>query len=133
MSVHLRVAHPVVDLKATVAQYKTGLGLQELGSFIDHEGFDGVMLGNARADYHLEFTHCRTHVVAPSPTPEDLLVFYVPERETWERRCRAMLDAGFKDVEPYNPYWKRLGRTFEDRDGYRIVIQRAEWQNASIE
>jgi len=42
-----------------------------------------------------------------------------------------MLNAGFSEVEPYNPYWKHFGRTFEDRDGYRVVIQRAAWQNRS--
>ena len=28
---------------------------------------------------------------------------------------------------PFNPYWDRSGRTFEDPDGYRVVIQRASW------
>jgi catechol 2,3-dioxygenase-like lactoylglutathione lyase family enzyme len=133
MSVHLRVARPVTDLNGSVAQYKAGLGLQVVGTFANHEGFDGVMLGTPGADHHLEFTFCRTHAVVPAPTPEDLLVFYVPEQKAWEGRCRAMFDAGFKEVEPYNPYWKRLGRTYEDWDGYRVVIQRAEWRNDPVE
>ena len=128
MSVHLRIARPVTDLRRAVTQYKAGLGLLELGSFTDHEGFDGVMLGAPGAGYHLEFTFCRAHAVGPAPTPEDLLVFYVPERALWEGRCRAMVSAGFDEVAPYNPYWQRLGRTFEDHDGYRVVIQHAEWQ-----
>lgn len=129
MSTHLRVARPVSDLERTAAQYKAGLGLSEVGAFRDHDGFDGVMLGSPGAGYHLEFTFCRTHAVAPSPTAEDLLVFYVPERAAWDARCQAMRQAGFVEVEPCNPYWKHLGCTFEDRDGYRVVIQRAEWQN----
>jgi hypothetical protein len=39
-----------------------------------------------------------------------------------------MVSAGFDEVAPFNPYWQRLGRTFEDHDGYRVVIQNAEWQ-----
>jgi prolyl oligopeptidase len=38
-----------------------------------------------------------------------------------------MAAVGFREVEPVNPYWKRAGRTFEDPDGYRIVIQRETW------
>lgn len=86
------------------------------------------MLGERASGFHFEFTFCRKHTVVPSPTPEDLLVFYVPEVHAWEARCQAMRRAGFKEVEPYNPYWKRQGCTFEDQDGYRVVIQCAPWQ-----
>jgi hypothetical protein len=34
--------------------------------------------------------------------------------------------AGFAAVVPENSYWGRHGRTFEDADGYRIVLQNAE-------
>jgi hypothetical protein len=71
--------------------------------------------------------------VVPAPTPEDLLVFYVEAAEPWERRCRAMLDAGFREVQAFNPYWSRLGRSFEDPDGYRVVIQRGAWPAATQE
>ena len=109
--------------------YRAALDLRELGRFEDHEGFDGVMLAPAEAGagYHFEFTFCRSHPVAPAPTPEDLWVFYVEPAEAWARRCRAMLDAGFREVEAFNPYWSRLGRSFEDPDGYRVVIQHAAW------
>lgn len=41
--------------------------------------------------------------------------------------CARMLDAGFREVESFNPYWQRHGRTFEDPDGYRTVLQNAGW------
>ncbi len=128
-TMHLRIARPVSDLSRTADLYKRGLGLEVLGSFADHQGFDGVMLGSSEANFHFEFTYCRSHPVAPAPTPEDLLVFYVPEREAWEKRCRAMMEAGFKEVEPFNVYWRRLGRAFEDHDGYRVVIHQSHWSN----
>ena len=43
--------------------------------------------------------------------------------------CDSMLAAGFKEVAAFNPYWDARGRTYEDRDGYRIVLQQAEWSN----
>jgi hypothetical protein len=110
-----------------------GLGLVQLGRFSDHEGFDGVILGTVGAAYHVELTYCRAHPVPPCPTPEDLLVFYVSDPHQWEQRCRAMLDAGFTEVQPLNPYWSRSGRTYQDHDGYRVVIQQASWCNSPEE
>jgi hypothetical protein len=38
-----------------------------------------------------------------------------------------MRDGGFEPVPSFNAYWDRNGRTFEDSDGYRVVIQQAAW------
>ena len=110
--------------------YRRGLGLTILGSFTDHEGFDGVMLGHPASRYHFEFTHCHHHPVRPAPTVEDLVVLYVPEEEEWRTSCNNMVAAGFKQVASFNPYWETHGRTYEDADGYRTVLQRAEWSTA---
>jgi catechol 2,3-dioxygenase-like lactoylglutathione lyase family enzyme len=131
MHTHLRIARPVSDLARSVAQYTQGLGIVQLGSFKDHAGFDGAMLGSPGAGFHWEFTHCTSHPVAPAPTPKDLLVFYVPEQEAWQARCDAMLTAGFAEVQSLNPYWAQSGRSFEDPDGYRVVIQCAAWDGGS--
>jgi len=124
---HLRVARPVSDLGRSQEMYQRGLGLSVLGRFQDHAGFDGVMLGMEDADYHLEFTHYRRVDITPGPTAEDLLVFYVPEAAEWDSACERMQSAGFKLVTPFNPYWALQGRTFEDPDGYRVVLQRESW------
>jgi hypothetical protein len=109
--------------------YCRALGLRVVGRFEDHEGFDGVMLGVAGAGYHFEFTYCRTHPVPATPTAEDLVVFYVPSVAEWQAMCDGMLTAGFKHVAAFNPYWESRGRTYEDCDGYRVVLQREEWSN----
>jgi hypothetical protein len=129
MNVHLRVARPTDILDAIVKMYRDGLDLEILGSFEDHNGFDGVMLGNAGMDYHLEFTRQRGHQVGRAPTQDNLLVFYIPDREAWKSRCQQMEAAGFKPVSSYNPYWDKVGKTFEDPDGCRVVIQNADWSN----
>jgi len=117
----------VSNLARAQAMYCAGLGWQVLGSFQDHAGFDGVILGPGGGDYHFEFTCCRTHPVTPAPTPEDLVVFYVPAGEEWKAACARMLAAGFRQVSSFNPYWDARGRTFEDPDGYRVVVQNAAW------
>lgn len=127
MRVHLRIARPVGDLARSVAMYRDGLGWVELGRFADHAGFDGVMLGDPGAGFHLEFTVSRRHPLKPCPTAEDLLVFYVPEPSAWQMRCDALRTAGFSEVAAFNPYWAQRGRTFADGDGYRLVVQCAAW------
>ena len=109
--------------------YCRGLDLRVIGSFEDHEGFDGVMLGAEGSSYHFEFTRCHAHPVAPAPTPEDMLVLYMPVAAEWQAACAGMVAAGFRQVTPFNPYWEIHGRTFEDPDGYRIVLQHAEWNS----
>ena len=49
------------------------------------------------------------------------------QRATWQAVVRRMAAAGFAPVLSYNPYWDQHGRTFEDPDGYRVVLQRAKW------
>lgn len=127
MQPHLRVARPTDQLDAIRAMYEQGLGFEVLGHFTDHVGFDGVMLGHAGSGYHLEFTHHRGHAAGRAPTRDNLLVFYIPDEQEWSSRCAHMLAAGFAEVPSYNPYWDRAGRTFEDLDGYRVVLQNAAW------
>ena len=45
----LRVARPSDDLDALLRFYRDGLGLELLGGFEGHDGFDGVMLGHPGA------------------------------------------------------------------------------------
>ena len=127
MKHHLRIARPVSDIARTRDMYVRGLGLRIVGSFENHEGFDGVMLGSYGAEYHFEFTHSRAHPVHPAPTVEDLAVFYLPSETEWSAACASMEAAGFKRVTSYNPYWEKSGRTYEDSDGYRVVLQQGEW------
>lgn len=127
MQAHLRIARPVTDIGRSVAMYRSGLDLLEIGRFENHAGFDGVMLGKPGLDYHFEFTYCVTHPVSPAPTPEDLVVFYLPDLEGWRKQCASMLQAGFLEVNAFNPYWRQRGRTFEDHDGYRVVLEQAAW------
>ncbi len=127
MNAQLRIARPVSALDASVMMYSRGLDLTVLDRFENHAGFDGAMLGAPDLPYHFEFTFCRTHPVAPTPTVEDLIVFYVRSATEWNRACESMLGAGFSEVPAFNPYWRQHGRTFADHDGYRVVLQQAEW------
>jgi catechol 2,3-dioxygenase-like lactoylglutathione lyase family enzyme len=123
----LRVARPTNDLEALLAFYRDGLGLEVLASFEGHGGFDGVILGEAGGPYHLEFTRAHGHAAPRAPTKDHLLVFYLPDAEAWRAATERMASAGFSPVASFNPYWDHQGLTFEDPDGYRVVLQRAAW------
>ncbi|MEI8027640.1 MAG: VOC family protein [Pseudomonadota bacterium] len=128
MSHHLRIARPVSNLTKSQIMYCAGLDLSVIGGFLDHEGFDGVMLGHVGTSYHFEFTHCRSHPVMPSPTNEDLAIFYIELPSEWQASCKKMLSAGFNEVNSFNPYWANNGRTFQDHDGYRVVLVNSGWR-----
>jgi len=127
MEATLRVARPTDDLDEVVRFYTEGVGLLQLGSFEDHEGFDGVMLGRPGAQYHLEFTRKRGHFAGRAPTGDQLLVFYLPDESEWQAAVDRMAVAGYESVPSFNPYWDRAGRTFEDPDGYRVVFHNSAW------
>jgi hypothetical protein len=124
----LRVARPTDNLKALGEMYRRGLGFELLGAFSDHDGFDGIMLGHPGAAYHLEFTAAKGHHAGRAPTEDNLLVFYLPEDGEWRSQCAKLLAAGFVGVTAFNPYWDKNGRTFEDIDGYRVVLQHTAWE-----
>ncbi|EIM26115.1 VOC family protein [Microvirga lotononidis] len=123
----LRVARPTDRLDDVVRFYRDGLGLEIIAAFDDHDGFDGRMLGHPQAPWHLEFTQHRDHTAGRAPTQDNLLVFYLPERAEWEAAVQRMRDNGYAPVPSFNPYWDRDGMTFEDPDGYRVVLQNMAW------
>jgi len=123
----IRVVRPTDNLAAIAEMYAKGLGFDVLAEFEDHRGFDGVILGHPKQPYHIEFTSQRGHEVGKAPTRDDLLVFYIPDKNDWETGCEQMISAGFRKMPSYNPYWDLQGRTFEDIDGYRVVLQNAAW------
>jgi len=126
---HMRVARPSDDLDAVLKFYCEGLGFTVLGSFQDHEGFDGVMVGHPAQQYHLEFTLKRGHAAGRAPTQDNLLVFYLPDADEWTAVVERMVSRGYAAVPSFNPYWDRQGKTFEDPDGYRVVLQNAAWDS----
>lgn len=126
-SAHLRVARPTDDLAAVVRFYRDGLGFAVLYEFKDHDGFDGVMLGHSGAAYHLEFTRRAGHSAGRAPTEDNLLVFYLPDARQWQNAVKRLESHGYHAVKSFNPYWDKQGKTFEDPDGYRVVLQNASW------
>jgi catechol 2,3-dioxygenase-like lactoylglutathione lyase family enzyme len=120
----LRVARHTERLEAVVRFYRDGLGLTEIGGFRDHEGYDGVFLEVPGTGAHLELTAGGGHS-APAPHPESALVLYLGD----DAAMRAVVARlGVDPVAPANPYWAEHGLTFEDPDGFRVVLVPERWE-----
>lgn len=102
--------------------YRDGLGLPVLSTFSGHAGYSGVMLGLPDRAVHLEITEHEHGSPCPAPTKDNLLVLYVPDRGALDEMLTRMLRAGYSSVPPENPYWLAHGTTFEDPDGWRVVL-----------
>jgi catechol 2,3-dioxygenase-like lactoylglutathione lyase family enzyme len=123
----LRVARPTDNLSEVVKFYRDGLGLGVLSSFSGHNGFDGVILGHKGSPYHLEFTHKRGHTVGKAPSEDNLLAFYISDETEWKNAVARMQNHGYEPVKSFNPWWDNGGKTFEDVDGYRVVLYHDSW------
>jgi catechol 2,3-dioxygenase-like lactoylglutathione lyase family enzyme len=120
----LRVARHTDRLDEVLRFYREGLGLREVGRFRDHDGYDGVFLEIPGTGAHLELTTGGEHA-APHPHPESLLVFYLGSDEAVQAAAARL---GTDPVAPANPYWAEHGLTFEDPDGFRVVLVPECWR-----
>jgi catechol 2,3-dioxygenase-like lactoylglutathione lyase family enzyme len=119
----LRVARHTERLDALVRFYRDGLGLSEVGRFEDHDGYEGVFLEVPGTAAHLELTAGGVHG-APVPHPETLVVFYLGDEQSVQAVAARL---GAEPVAPANPYWAEHGLTFEDPDGFRVVLVPERW------
>ncbi|MBM7703525.1 VOC family protein [Metabacillus iocasae] len=118
----MRIARPTNQLKKLEEFYCEGLGLEKIGSFQNHDGYDGLMIGLPDKDYHLEFTQHQDGSPCPAPTKDNLLVFYIPDEDTIKLLTARLKEMGYEPAPPENPYWEEKGLTIEDPDGWRIVL-----------
>jgi len=61
--------------------------------------------------------------IAPAPTHDDLLVFYLPGADDWHSAVTRLKELGHQPVKAFNPYWDKQGQTFADPDGCRGVLR----------
>jgi predicted N-acetyltransferase YhbS len=122
----LRVARHTERLDELVAFYRDGIGLIEIGGFRDHDGYDGVFLDVPGTGAHLELTAGRH--AAPDPHPESLLVLYLGDDDAVRT---VAIRLGIDPVPPTNPYWAEHALTFEDPDGFRVVLVPRRWDGSA--
>lgn len=118
-----RHARHTNNLKRLENFYTSILGFEKLGGFEDHDGYDGVFIGLADRDWHLEFTQSKEKAIH-APDPDDLLVFYTQTEEDFIAIKKRIEENRIELRLSQNPYWREHGIEIEDPDGFGVVICR---------
>lgn len=84
------------------------------------------MVGARGAAWHLELVGDAQAHAETQPGPEDLLVLYLGA-DVDPATVDRLLNCGGTRVFSPNPYWQYWGVTFEDPDGYRLVLSHRSW------
>ena len=117
----LRIARHTNDLEKIRVFYTTILNLKVLGSFENHDSYDGLFLGNSNFDWHLEFTKTN-EIISFNFNEDDLLIFYPECTVEYENIIQNITKNNITFLNSKNPYWNKNGKMIEDPDGYKIVI-----------
>lgn len=117
----LRVARHSVNLEHIIWFYRDLLGLEVLGSFEDHNGYNGVFIGLKGMEWHLEFT-TSAQLPKHEPDEDDLLVFYQHSVAEYEALKQRLETHNATILTAKNPYWNTNGCMYLDPDGYRVLI-----------
>jgi catechol 2,3-dioxygenase-like lactoylglutathione lyase family enzyme len=123
----IRIARPSDTIDDLKKFYIEGLGFSTVSEF-DVDGYRGIILSHKDHGYHLEFIQEYGIQYGKAPSHEHLLVFYFSDISEWQSAIARMKHLGFHPVESYNPYWVKSGVTYEDADGYRVVLRNSHWQ-----
>jgi hypothetical protein len=116
----LRIARHTDQLEKIKTFYIETLNFESLGSFFDHNGYNGAFLSYPNQTWHLEFTSSG-NAVQHQPDADDLIVLY-PGKRFYDSIITELKAKGIEHVPAKNPYWNRHGFHFKDPDGFGIVI-----------
>ncbi|MCB0477243.1 MAG: VOC family protein [Crocinitomicaceae bacterium] len=117
----LRYARHTNNLVSLVQFYTKIIGLEVIGEFKDHDGYDGVFLGIIGKDWHLEFTSSNEKVLHQSD-PDDLIVFYLKNEEELKEKKEKAIENGLLPQHSKNPYWNKRGVELKDPDGFGVIL-----------
>lgn len=123
----IRIARPSDNIDNLKKFYIDGLGFCTISEF-DLDGYRGIILGHKDHGYHLEFIQEYGVHYGKAPSHEHLLVFYFSDTNAWHAAIARMERIDVLPVESHNPYWIKSGVTYEDADGYRVVLRNSHWQ-----
>ena len=116
-----RIARHTNDLEKIKTFYTKVLGFEVLGSFENHDNYNGIFIGKPNSDWHLEFTQSN-EIVEFHFNEDDSLVFYPEEISEYNQLLENIQKQNISIIKAKNPYWNENGKMILDPDGYRIII-----------
>ena len=117
----LRFARHTNNLEKIKSFYINILGFEILGSFENHNNYDGIFIGKPKLDWHLEFTKSN-ETVNFNFSEEDYLVFYSENKLEYNRILEKISKNNIEFITSKNPYWNENGKMILDPDGFGIII-----------
>jgi catechol 2,3-dioxygenase-like lactoylglutathione lyase family enzyme len=118
-----RFARHTNNLEKIEQFYTSILGLELIGSFKDHNNYDGIFLGKPNLNWHLEFTKSK-ETTQFNFGEEDYLVFYPETILEYNNIITSLNSNQIDNISSKNPYWNTNGKIFLDPDGYQIIISK---------
>ena len=116
-----RYARHTNDLARLTQFYVEVIGLDKLGEFNDHSGYNGVFLGFPGSDWHIEFTESSDEA-KHTPDEDDLLVFYANNKREFDEIITRVEERQIPQKKSKNPYWAQHGIEITDPDGFGVII-----------
>ena len=116
-----RFARHTNNLEKLKSFYIDVLGLELLGGFENHDGYNGVFIGKPNENWHLEFTQSN-EILNHKFNEDDILVFYPNNKLEYKLLLEKLKKHSIEFITAKNTYWNENGKLFLDPDGYRIVI-----------
>ncbi|MFV8465327.1 VOC family protein [Flavobacterium sp. LB1P62] len=118
---NLRIARHTDDLEKIEDFYVNILGFERLGSFQNHNNYDGVFIGKPKLDWHFEFTQSDAKA-NHTFDPDDITVLYSKTISEYNQFINRLIANNISIITANNTYWNENGKMFLDPDGFRIVI-----------
>ena len=56
------------------------------------------------------------------------MVFYEPDPVVWAEKVKRVEENGGVRAKSHNPWWEDGGATFEDPEGWRVVLFNGRWE-----
>lgn len=116
-----RVARHTNDLEKIKDFYVNILKFEVLGSFENHDNYDGIFIGKPDLDWHLEFTKSNEKA-NHFPDEDDIIVLYPEKESEYKAITNSLLENNISIINSKNPYWNENGKMYLDPDGFRIII-----------
>ena len=124
----LRVARHTDNLEKVISFYIEIMGLEIMGDFKNHDGYDGVLIGKPNWDWHLEFTISQenpNHIF----DEDDILVFYPKTKAELDSIMNKIHENNFEIKKSKNPYWNINGILIKDYDNHNVIISPLKIRN----
>jgi hypothetical protein len=117
----LRFASHTNNLEKIKSFYINTLGFELLGSFENHNNYDGIFIGKPNLDWHLEFTKYND-IVEFNFGEEDYLVLYPENNFEYNSILEKISKNKIEFITSKNPFWNDNEKMILDPDGYQIII-----------